>query len=174
MFPTPPFNLLISSSTSITYLLCAFSSQFSLPKLYKLHKSFCIISPTLSPSPLPRHSPTSSLPPPTRNSSFNLYLQCEPMMKLCVQDLLASRFSPCFEKLKLLCQQLQLDVYISPHIDTIYRRIRDRAFIQVGVVMYTGVSAYCRRDIVLWEGLRDYTYCVFKYRDFPKHFCIYN
>jgi COP9 signalosome complex subunit 1 len=63
-------------------------------------------------------------------STFKLFLELEPQLRDVILQFYDSRYDGCLKKLEELKDNLLLDVYLAPHVRTLYAQIRNRALIQ--------------------------------------------
>lgn len=64
------------------------------------------------------------------SSSFKLLLELEPQVRDIVFAFYESNYSKCLSLLESLRDNLLLDLYLSPHVEKLYGRIRNRSLIQ--------------------------------------------
>lgn len=64
------------------------------------------------------------------SSSFKLFLELEPQLRDILQQFYNSKYAICLQKLDQIKDNLLLDMFLSPHVNTLYSRIRSRALIQ--------------------------------------------
>jgi len=64
------------------------------------------------------------------NNNFKSFLELVPRWRKILQDFNASKYTTCFQALELLKPDMQLDVYMAPHIHKITTKILDRALVQ--------------------------------------------
>ena len=69
-------------------------------------------------------------------SSFKLFLELEPQLRDIIFMFYESKYASCLKLLDELKDNLLLDMYLAPHINTLYSQIRNRALIQVGIFSY--------------------------------------
>ncbi|CAL4063569.1 unnamed protein product, partial [Meganyctiphanes norvegica] len=63
-------------------------------------------------------------------SSFKLFLEVEPQLRDIIFKFYESKYASCLKLLDELKDTLMLDMYLAPHLNTLYTRIRNRALIQ--------------------------------------------
>lgn len=64
------------------------------------------------------------------SSSFKLFLEVEPQLRDIIFKFYESKYASCLKLLNELKDILMLDMYLAPHLNTLYTRIRNRALIQ--------------------------------------------
>ncbi|KAK9876713.1 hypothetical protein WA026_014952 [Henosepilachna vigintioctopunctata] len=64
------------------------------------------------------------------SSSFKLFLELEPQLRDIIFKFYESKYASCLKSLDEIKDNLLLDLYIAPHINTLYTQIRNRALIQ--------------------------------------------
>lgn len=64
------------------------------------------------------------------SSSFKLFLELEPQLRDIVFKFYESKYASCLKLLDEIRDNLLLDMYIAPHVNTLYTKIRNRALIQ--------------------------------------------
>nr|CAH7750676.1 unnamed protein product [Callosobruchus chinensis] len=64
------------------------------------------------------------------SSSFKLFLELEPQLRDIIFKFYESKYAQCLKLLDEIKDNLLLDMYIAPHITTLYMQIRNRALIQ--------------------------------------------
>lgn len=64
------------------------------------------------------------------SSSFKLFLELEPQLRDIVFKFYESKYASCLTLLDEIRDNLLLDMYIAPHVNTLYTKIRNRALIQ--------------------------------------------
>ncbi|CAH1967231.1 unnamed protein product [Acanthoscelides obtectus] len=64
------------------------------------------------------------------SSSFKLFLELEPQLRDIIFKFYESKYAQCLKLLDEIKDNLLLDMYIAPHISTLYMQIRNRALIQ--------------------------------------------
>lgn len=64
------------------------------------------------------------------SSSFKLFLELEPQLRDIIFKFYESKYAQCLKLLDEIKDNLLLDMYIAPHINTLYTQIRNRALIQ--------------------------------------------
>jgi len=64
------------------------------------------------------------------SSQFKLFLELEPGLREVIQCFYASKYSECLRLLASLKDNLLLDLYLAPHIHTLYSMIRNRGLVQ--------------------------------------------
>lgn len=64
------------------------------------------------------------------SSSFKLFLELEPQLRDIIFKFYESKYASCLQSLEQLKDNLLLDMYIAPHVNNLYTRIRNRALIQ--------------------------------------------
>lgn len=64
------------------------------------------------------------------SSSFKLFLELEPQLRDVVFKFNESKYAACLKLLDEIKENLLLDMYLAPHVNTLYTQIRNRALIQ--------------------------------------------
>uniref|UniRef100_A0A3B5LQH2 PCI domain-containing protein n=1 Tax=Xiphophorus couchianus TaxID=32473 RepID=A0A3B5LQH2_9TELE len=64
------------------------------------------------------------------SSSFKLFLELEPQIRDIIFKFYESKYASCLKLLDEIKDNLLLDMYLAPHIKTLYSQIRNRALIQ--------------------------------------------
>lgn len=64
------------------------------------------------------------------SSSFKLFLELEPQLRDIIFKFYESKYASCLKLLDEIRDNLMLDMYIAPHVHTLYTQIRNRALIQ--------------------------------------------
>jgi len=64
------------------------------------------------------------------SSQFKLFLELEPGLREVIQCFYDSKYSECLRLLHQLKDNLLLDIYLAPHIHTLYSMIRNRGLVQ--------------------------------------------
>lgn len=64
------------------------------------------------------------------SSSFKLFLELEPQLRDIIFKFYESKYASCLKLLDEIKDNLLLDMYIAPHVKTLYTQIRNRALIQ--------------------------------------------
>ncbi|XP_055376715.1 COP9 signalosome complex subunit 1b isoform X2 [Condylostylus longicornis] len=64
------------------------------------------------------------------SSSFKLFLELEPQLRDIIFKFYESKYASCLKLLDEIRDNLLLDKYIAPHVNTLYTKIRNRALIQ--------------------------------------------
>ncbi|KAM4634191.1 COP9 signalosome complex subunit 1 isoform 2-T2 [Polymixia lowei] len=64
------------------------------------------------------------------SSSFKLFLELEPQIRDIIFKFYESKYASCLKLLDELKDNLLLDLYLAPHVRTLYSQIRNRALIQ--------------------------------------------
>lgn len=64
------------------------------------------------------------------SSSFKLFLELEPQLRDIIFKFYESKYATCLTLLNEIKDNLLLDLYLAPHISTLYTQIRNRALIQ--------------------------------------------
>ncbi|XP_076058794.1 COP9 signalosome subunit 1b isoform X2 [Oratosquilla oratoria] len=64
------------------------------------------------------------------SSSFKLFLEVEPQLRDIIFKFYESKYASCLKLLDEIKDVLMLDMYLAPHLNTLYTRIRNRALIQ--------------------------------------------
>ncbi|XP_060519816.1 COP9 signalosome complex subunit 1 [Cylas formicarius] len=64
------------------------------------------------------------------NTTFKLFLELEPQLRDIIFKFYNSKYASCLKLLDEIKDNLLLDMYIAPHINTLYTQIRNRALIQ--------------------------------------------
>ncbi|KAB7494840.1 COP9 signalosome complex subunit 1 [Armadillidium nasatum] len=62
--------------------------------------------------------------------SFKLFLEVEPQLRDIIFKFYESKYASCLKLLDELKDTLMLDMYLAPHLNTLYSNIRSRALIQ--------------------------------------------
>lgn len=64
------------------------------------------------------------------SSSFKLFLELEPQLRDIIFKFYESKYANCLTLLDEIRDNLLVDMYIAPHVNTLYTKIRNRALIQ--------------------------------------------
>ncbi|XP_011503070.1 PREDICTED: COP9 signalosome complex subunit 1 [Ceratosolen solmsi marchali] len=64
------------------------------------------------------------------SSSFKLFLELEPQLRDIIFKFYESKYASCLKLLDEIKDNILLDMYIAPHVNTLYLQIRNRALIQ--------------------------------------------
>ncbi|XP_014248261.1 COP9 signalosome complex subunit 1 isoform X2 [Cimex lectularius] len=64
------------------------------------------------------------------SSSFKLFLELEPQLRDIIFKFYESKYATCLKLLDDIKDNLYLDMYLAPHVNTLYSQIRNRALIQ--------------------------------------------
>lgn len=64
------------------------------------------------------------------SSSFKLFLELEPQLRDIIFKFYESKYASCLKLLDEIKDNILLDMYIAPHVNTLYLQIRNRAIIQ--------------------------------------------
>jgi len=64
------------------------------------------------------------------SSQFKLFLELEPQLREVIQCFYDSRYGQCLKLLDELKDNFMLDVYLAPHIQTLFSKIRNRGLVQ--------------------------------------------
>jgi COP9 signalosome complex subunit 1 len=64
------------------------------------------------------------------SSSFKLFLESEPQLRDAITCFYESKYANCLSILKDMRDNLLLDLYLAPHVNTLYAKIRNRALVQ--------------------------------------------
>ncbi|KAK2182658.1 hypothetical protein NP493_342g02030 [Ridgeia piscesae] len=64
------------------------------------------------------------------SSSFKLFLELEPQLRDIIHQFYESKYASCLKLLKEIKDNLMLDLYLAPHVGTLYTQIRNRALCQ--------------------------------------------
>ncbi|XP_017298476.1 COP9 signalosome complex subunit 1b [Diaphorina citri] len=64
------------------------------------------------------------------SSGFKLFLELEPQLRDILVQFYNSKYATCLNLLAQIMDNLLLDMYIAPHVNTLYTQIRNRALIQ--------------------------------------------
>ncbi|XP_014219476.1 COP9 signalosome complex subunit 1 isoform X2 [Copidosoma floridanum] len=64
------------------------------------------------------------------SSSFKLFLELEPQLRDIIFKFYESKYASCLKLLDEIKDNILLDMYIAPHVNTLYTQIRNRALIQ--------------------------------------------
>ena len=67
------------------------------------------------------------------SSSFKLFLELEPQVRDIIFKFYESKYASCLKMLDEMKDNLLLDMYLAPHVRTLYTQIRNRALIQVSI-----------------------------------------
>ncbi|XP_026180165.1 COP9 signalosome complex subunit 1 isoform X2 [Mastacembelus armatus] len=65
------------------------------------------------------------------SSSFKLFLELEPQIRDIIFKFYESKYASCLKLLDEMKDNLLLDMYLAPHVRTLYSQIRNRALIQI-------------------------------------------
>ncbi|RXN31507.1 COP9 signalosome complex subunit 1 [Labeo rohita] len=65
------------------------------------------------------------------SSSFKLFLELEPQVRDIIFKFYESKYASCLKMLDEMKDNLLLDMYLAPHVRTLYTQIRNRALIQI-------------------------------------------
>ncbi|CAB0014582.1 unnamed protein product [Nesidiocoris tenuis] len=65
-----------------------------------------------------------------QSSSFKLFLELEPQLRDIIFKFYESKYATCLKLLDDIKDNLYLDMYLAPHVNTLYTQIRNRALIQ--------------------------------------------
>nr|DBA27531.1 TPA: hypothetical protein GDO54_008010 [Pyxicephalus adspersus] len=81
------------------------------------------------------------------SSSFKLFLELEPQVRDIIFKFYESKYASCLKMLDEMKDNLLLDLYLAPHVRTLYTQIRNRALIQyfspyVSADMYKMATAF--------------------------------
>ncbi|KAG8565100.1 hypothetical protein GDO81_012713 [Engystomops pustulosus] len=81
------------------------------------------------------------------SSSFKLFLELEPQVRDIIFKFYESKYASCLKMLDEMKDNLLLDMYLAPHVRTLYTQIRNRALIQyfspyVSADMYKMATAF--------------------------------
>lgn len=136
-----------SNQTIMTRLKCAAGLAHLATKMYKAAaKQFlqanldhCDFPELLSPNNVAMYGGLCALATYDRNelkknvifsSSFKLFLELEPQLRDIIFKFYESKYASCLKLLDEIKENLLLDMYIAPHVNTLYSQIRNRALIQ--------------------------------------------
>jgi len=64
------------------------------------------------------------------SSSFKLFLELDPQLRDILHKFYASKYGSCMALLQQMKDNLLLDMFLSPHVNNLYTKIRNRALIQ--------------------------------------------
>jgi len=64
------------------------------------------------------------------NFPFRSYLETVPQMQTIIQDFYDSNYANCLQSLDILKNDLQLDIHLHDHVNTLYKRVRNKAIVQ--------------------------------------------
>ncbi|KAL9699230.1 hypothetical protein quinque_002671 [Culex quinquefasciatus] len=64
------------------------------------------------------------------SSSFKLFLELEPQLRDIIFKFYESKYASCLKLLDEIKDNLLLDMYIAPHVNSLYTQIRNRALVQ--------------------------------------------
>jgi len=64
------------------------------------------------------------------STQFKLFLELEPQLRDVIQSFYESRYGQCLKLLQEMKDNLMLDMYLAPHINTLFSMIRNRGLIQ--------------------------------------------
>jgi COP9 signalosome complex subunit 1 len=64
------------------------------------------------------------------NAQFQNYLELVPRLGQCLNDFYNSRYASCLEYLEVLKNDLQLDIHLHDHVQTLYEKVRTKALVQ--------------------------------------------
>jgi len=64
------------------------------------------------------------------NFGFRTYLETVPQMQSIILDFYDSNYANCLQSLDILKNDLQLDIHLHDHINTLYKRVRNKAIVQ--------------------------------------------
>ncbi|XP_023025772.2 COP9 signalosome subunit 1b [Leptinotarsa decemlineata] len=92
------------------------------------------------------------------SSSFKLFLELEPQLRDIIFKFYESKYASCLKLLDETKDNLLLDMYIAPHVNTLYTQIRNRALIQyfspyLSADMHKMASAFNRSVSALEDEL---------------------
>eukprot|EP00891_Asterochloris_glomerata_P009379 jgi/Astpho2/9379/e_gw1.00145.49.1_t len=62
--------------------------------------------------------------------SFREFLESHPQMRQAVYAFHDNKYATCLEMLQRMLPAMRLDIHLAPHVDTLYKEIRNRALIQ--------------------------------------------
>lgn len=147
---TPEFSELQSKDTNqhiITKLKCAAGLAELATKKYKTaakhflqaNLDHCDFPELMSPNNVAMYGGLCALATFDRHelqknvifsSSFKLFLELEPQLRDIILKFYESKYASCLKLLEEIKDNLLLDMYIAPHINSLYTQIRNRALIQ--------------------------------------------
>lgn len=147
---TPEFSELQSKDTNqhiITKLKCAAGLAELATKKYKsaakhflqANLDHCDFPELMSPNNVAMYGGLCALATFDRHelqknvifsSSFKLFLELEPQLRDIILKFYESKYASCLKLLEEIKDNLLLDMYIAPHINSLYTQIRNRALIQ--------------------------------------------
>lgn len=136
-----------SNQSIVTRLKCSSGLAFLAKKNYKsAAKSFlmanfdhCDCPEILSPNNVAMYGGLCALATFDRqevqkhvisSSSFKLFLELEPQLRDIIFKFYESKYASCLKLLDEIEDNLLLDMYLAPHVPTLYTQIRNRALIQ--------------------------------------------
>lgn len=64
------------------------------------------------------------------NTSFKNFLELVPQVRELINDFYGSRYASCLNYLKELRPDLQLDIHLHDHVESLYQKIRNKAIVQ--------------------------------------------
>jgi len=64
------------------------------------------------------------------NAQFQNYLESVPRLGQCLNDFYNSRYASCLEYLETLKNDLQLDIHLHDHVQSLYEKVRTKALVQ--------------------------------------------
>ena len=64
------------------------------------------------------------------SSSFKLFLELEPQLREAISKFYQSQYDKCLKILSDIRDNLLLDIYLAPHVNSLYSRIRQKALVQ--------------------------------------------
>jgi len=64
------------------------------------------------------------------NTSFKNFLELVPPVRELINDFYGSRYASCLNYLKDLKPELQLDIHLHDHVESLYQKIRNKAIVQ--------------------------------------------
>ncbi|KAE8752379.1 hypothetical protein FOCC_FOCC000851 [Frankliniella occidentalis] len=136
-----------SNQTIMTRLKCAAGLAHLATKMYKpaakhflqANLDHCDFPELLSPNNVAMYGGLCALATYDRNelqknvifsSSFKLFLELEPQLRDIIFKFYESKYASCLKLLDEIKENLLLDMYLAPHVNTLYSQIRNRALIQ--------------------------------------------
>ncbi|KAL2297886.1 hypothetical protein Nmel_016453 [Mimus melanotis] len=78
------------------------------------------------------------------SSSFKLFLELEPQVRDIIFKFYESKYASCLKMLDEMKDNLLLDMYLAPHVRTLYTQIRNRALIQDNLLLDMYLAPHVR------------------------------
>uniref|UniRef100_A0A8C9ZSJ7 COP9 signalosome complex subunit 1 n=1 Tax=Sander lucioperca TaxID=283035 RepID=A0A8C9ZSJ7_SANLU len=113
-----------AGKTALCFLMCVcgcVSPQLLSPSNVAVYGGLCALA-TFDRQELQRNVISSS--------SFKLFLELEPQIRDIIFKFYESKYASCLKLLDEMKDNLLLDMYLAPHVKTLYSQIRNRALIQ--------------------------------------------